>query len=258
MNLFEGDTAALAALANDAQGQRLLRLRFPDGDGPADALMLANRLDASESLSRDFRYRVEVLSDDANIPLEEVMGKMATVELVREDGSLRYFNGYVFAFGFVKTDGGFAYYDMLLGPWLAWLRPGRNQAAFHGLNVAELTGKVFERYLMRDWKSALSGPDPDITYLCQHKESDHNLLHRHWERLGWFYRYEHRADGHTLWLGDDTTSGMPIAGAGASMPFQHQAGSMEDDGVHAWSAVRRPAPGKTTLASFNFKHPRVA
>ncbi|HEV7816307.1 MAG TPA: hypothetical protein VGP06_14550 [Janthinobacterium sp.] len=33
MNLFQGDTAALAALAGDAQNQRLLRLRFPGDRG---------------------------------------------------------------------------------------------------------------------------------------------------------------------------------------------------------------------------------
>jgi type VI secretion system secreted protein VgrG len=53
---------------------------------------------------------VEVLSDNARIPLKQLMGRMVTVELVRGDGSLRYFNGYVFDFKFVKTDGGYAFY----------------------------------------------------------------------------------------------------------------------------------------------------
>jgi type VI secretion system secreted protein VgrG len=60
-----------------------------------------NRLDATEGLSRDFRFTVEVLSNDASIPLTDVQGRMVTISLVREDGSLRYFNGYVFEFQFV-------------------------------------------------------------------------------------------------------------------------------------------------------------
>lgn len=42
------------------------------------------------------------------------------------------------------------------------------------------------------------------------------------------------------------------------MPFQHQAGATEDDGVHNWSTVRRMAPARMTVASFNFKNPRGA
>ena len=39
-----------------------------------------------------------------------------TVELVRDDGTLRYFNGYVFDFRFIKHDAGVAYNDMDLLP----------------------------------------------------------------------------------------------------------------------------------------------
>ncbi|NIA01036.1 hypothetical protein, partial [Massilia sp. CCM 8734] len=68
------------------QNNRLLRLNFPSG-GPAS--LVANRIDAVEGLSRDFHFTVECLSDDPNIALKDVQGKMATVELVREDNSKR-------------------------------------------------------------------------------------------------------------------------------------------------------------------------
>jgi len=261
MNAFQDANpawATLASLVQDMQRDRLLRLHFPHNDAPADATLLANTLDAAESLSCDFCYIVEVLSDNAAIALESVMGKMVCIELVREDGSLRYFNGHVFEFRFLRTDGGFACYEMVLEPWLAHLHLRQNNKAFHGLSVAALTDTVLEDYLMRDYRLAAGGLDPAITYICQHNESDHNLLHRHWEQLGWHYRYEHRHDGHTLWLSDDSTSGQAIDGDIDSMPFQHHAGSQEDDGVHQWGGVRRMAPAQMTVASFNFKNPRSA
>ena len=82
MNLVQDAAERLTALLGDMQGDRLLRLRFPQGDAPADVLMVANALDASESLSRDFSYVVEVLSDSATIALTSVMGKMVTIELL--------------------------------------------------------------------------------------------------------------------------------------------------------------------------------
>lgn len=110
--------AALSAFGGDSQHNRLFRLDFPQQDGPF-AILLANRLEAHEEVSRGYRLKVEVLSDDARIPLKVVMARIVTISLVREDGSLRYFNGYITAFRFARTDGGFAFYEMILEPWPA-------------------------------------------------------------------------------------------------------------------------------------------
>jgi hypothetical protein len=45
------------------QTNRLLRLTFPRDDAPAGALLVANTLDAFEGVSRDFEFKVEILSD---------------------------------------------------------------------------------------------------------------------------------------------------------------------------------------------------
>ena len=113
------------------QTNRLLRLDFPRNDAPPDTLLVANRLHALEALSRDFVYTVEVLSDCPDIPLKSLMAKMATVSLTREDGSTRYFNGYVSTFRFVKNDNGFCFYEMTLTPWLVFLRHRRNSWQRH-------------------------------------------------------------------------------------------------------------------------------
>ena len=71
------------------QYNRILRLAFPNNDAPASQF-LVNKLDAVESLSKDFEFTVELLSDDAGIALKEMQGKLLSIELVRQDGSLRY------------------------------------------------------------------------------------------------------------------------------------------------------------------------
>ena len=73
------DVMSIRALAAvERQHNRMLRLSFPDGDGP-DATLLANTLEASEGLSRPFDYRVELLSDDAHIHLKDLQGRMLCV-----------------------------------------------------------------------------------------------------------------------------------------------------------------------------------
>ncbi|HEY1042284.1 MAG TPA: type VI secretion system tip protein TssI/VgrG [Telluria sp.] len=254
MNLIN-DIAAL--LAGDWQGQRLLRLDFPREDGPA-ARMLVNSIDAEEALSRDFAFHVEVLSDDANIPINAVMGRMVTISLVRDDGTLRYFNGYVTQFGFTKTDGGFAHYRMVLSPWLAFLRLRQDCRLFQNMNLVEICDKTFENYLQRDFQCRLIQQLPDITLAVQYNETDHNHIHRRLEDAGLFYWYEHRYDGHTLWVSDDSTYANPLDGDASTIEYRAESGSIEDDGISHWMPAQVACPMQSTVGSYNFKHASAA
>jgi type VI secretion system secreted protein VgrG len=246
--------AAIQALLNGPQNARLLVLEFPYKDGPK-ATMLAQRLDAYEGLSRDFQFTVEVLSDDARIPLKDVQGKNVTVQLVRPDGEMRYFNGYVFEFRLVRTDGNLAFYNMVLLPWLAYLRLRHDNYLFHDQSLELQTADIFSDYDIADWRVQLTGADEPMTCACQFDETDYNYLHRRWEALGWHYRYEHRADGHTLVLSDDSTTALPIDGPTDEVPWQAEAGSKEEDGLRNWTPVRRIVPASVSMAAFDFKNP---
>ncbi|MFZ3285550.1 MAG: type VI secretion system Vgr family protein, partial [Telluria sp.] len=230
---FGGAAAALLSLRDDPQHKRLLTIDFPRDDGPSDAILLVNKLVAQEDMSRDFRFEVELLSDSARIPLKQVMGKMVTISLVREDGSLRHFNGYVFEFRLIKADGGFAFYGMVLRPWLAMTSLRKNSMSFLGKSVIDITQTTFEHYLDRNWKVRLTRDYPQIVCANQYNETDHNHLDRRWEDAGLHTWYEHRADGHTLWIGDNTALADAIDEGIDSdnpehMPFRSESGSIED------------------------------
>jgi type VI secretion system secreted protein VgrG len=248
---------ALKDLVADRQHARILRLHFVNDDGPA-AIMLCNGLDAFESLSRDFQFNVEILSDDARIELKAVQGKLVTIELVREDGSLRYFNGHVFEFRLDKTDGGYATYQMVLKPWTAYLRLRKNNRMFHGKTVMQQTSLILGEYRLNNWASQVKAPDPAMTDAAQFDESDHNYLHRRWEALGWHYWYEHSKAGHQLILASDSTSAKAIDGPSPAIPWQAAAGSREDDAHATWAPVRRIMPGQYAATGFDFKKPRPA
>jgi len=250
--------AAWSAFSYDAQHDRLLRMHFPRDDGP-DRILLPNRLKAHEEVSRCFRVEAELLSDNAQIPLKTMMGRMVTISLVREDGSLRYFNGYVTEFHFVRADGGFAFYHMVLEPWLAFARLRKDNVSFHGKSVIELTELTFAHYRQADWELHIVDDYPRLTCANQYDETDYNHLHRRWEALGLMYHYEHREDGHTLWLYDNSTLAQPIDPTGiddsGAIPFRDKAGSLEDDGIREWSPARRLGSGLVTLSSFDYKNP---
>lgn len=263
--LLEAGAAALSVFSARSQNTRLMRMIFPHDDGPSNAAMLVNTVRMREELSRDFRIEAEVLSDDAGIPLKSMMGRMVTILLVREDGSVRYMNGYVSTFAFVRSDGGFAYYTMILEPWLAFARLRKDNVSFHHRSVLELTEATFDHYRQHDWTTRLSldYEDKKLTCANQHNETDYNHLHRRWEGAGLHYWYEHRKDGHALILSDNSMQAEPIDmtradGVAGLMHFRGQAGSNEADGIQAWQAIRKVGAGSTTLASFDYKRPRAA
>ncbi|WP_426170451.1 type VI secretion system Vgr family protein [Pseudoduganella sp. R-34] len=241
-------------LISTPQHNRILRLAFPHKDGPA-AQLLVNRLDADEGLSRDFEFTVELLSGSATLELKQLQGKLLCIELVRGDGTLRYFTGYCFAFRLKRTDGAVAFYEAQLGPWLKYLSLRKNSYLFHNKNLHGQTETILGSYgALPDWDWRVAGMDPQMTDACQFAESDHNYLSRRWEAAGLLYWYEHSSTGHKLILTDDSTAAAPIDGSG-SAPFQRHGGATEEDGIGEWSPTRQVMPGSVRLSQYDFKNP---
>lgn len=246
----------LQALLQAHQSTRLLRLSFPRKDGPQATLMV-NRFEGTEYLSRDFEFKVELLSDDAGIELETMHGKLLCVSLVQNDGSLRPFTGYVASFKLVKTDGGIAFYEAVLKPWLAYTRLRRNNRLFHAQNLREQTETIFAGYgSLPVWEWEVAGEQPQLTMATQWDETDHNYLGRRWEAAGYSYWFEHSSDGHTLRVCDDTRAAAPIDGAAPGIRFHGAGGAAEENAIDHWSPLRRWASGQTAVSGFDFKRPR--
>jgi type VI secretion system secreted protein VgrG len=159
------------------QHTRILRLTFPNSDGPLCELVV-NKLNAVESVSRDFEFIIELLSDRANLALKDMVGKLMSVALVQENGTLRYFSGYCFTFS-LKKAGNISHYEATLRPWLHYLTLREDNYLFHNLTLREQTASIFSDYAAHaDWDLRLLGDDPPLTDAMQFRESDHNYLHR--------------------------------------------------------------------------------
>jgi type VI secretion system secreted protein VgrG len=256
-DMTDGIATIERMLLGEQQTNRILLMTFPYGDGP-DALMLANELVAVEGLSQDFMFTVQVLSDDATLQLKDVEGKNVTVQLVRPDGTTRYFNGIVFEFRMVGTDGSLAAYDMVLLPWLAYLRLSHDNRIFHGKSVLDQTRALLDPNVTQDhnWVAHISGEDPAMTEAVMFDDTHYNYLHDRWESRGWYYWYEHTARGHILHLSDNSPLAPPIDGDTPEVPWQAEAGSIEEDAIAGWTPVRRIVASSVRMRSFDYKNPR--
>ncbi|MFC0252737.1 type VI secretion system Vgr family protein [Massilia consociata] len=246
----------LQALLEDYRSTRLLRLSFPGNDGP-HAMLVVNRFEGTEYLSRDFEFKVELLSDDVGIELEAMHGKLLCVSLVQDDGRLRPFTGYVASFKLVKTDGGVAFYEAVLKPWLAYTRLRRNNRLFHAQSLREQAETIFAGYGgLPAWEWEVAGEQPQFTMATQWDETDHNYLCRRWEAAGYSYWYEHSGEGHTLRVCDDTRASAPIDGPSPGIRFHGAGGASEENAIDRWSPLRQWASGQAAVSGFDFKNPR--
>ena len=84
-------------------------------------VLLLQRLVGQESLGRLFEFQLDLLSLDANIELDSLLGTNATVRYQQPKGGTRYFNGFVSEFRYVGERGNYAAYEMVLRPWLWFL-----------------------------------------------------------------------------------------------------------------------------------------
>ncbi len=244
---------SLRELLGDRQNARLLRLSFPNGDAP-EAELLVKRFEGSEWISRDFSFRVELLSDDAQIPLTSLQGKLACVSLVQADGALRPFTGHVSQFKLVRTDGGVAFYEAELVPWFAYARLRRNNRLFHEQSLQQQVQEIFQDYgTVAVWSWNVLGEQPTFTMAAQWDETDHNYICRRLEAAGCVYWYEHTDKGHTLKVADRTILAEPIKGA--EIRFHRDGGSEEEDAIQRWSPLREWVPARAAVSGFDFKAP---
>ena len=235
------------------QHNRLLTLSFPDGKAPYE-ILLVNRLEGEESLSRDFRFVIEILSDNAKLDPNDFVGKLITVKLLRNDGSYRHFNGHIFSFRLVRTDGGIAFYEAEIGPWTRYLTLRKNNRLFLDQAIRGQTATIFSDYgTLPVWEWKVYQKDPSMTMACQFGEHDHNYVHRRWEHMGLCYWYEHTATQHTLIISDPARLEPVIDGESPKIPYQDKAGSQEADGVRTWSFMQQVTSTHIGESTTDFK-----
>ena len=234
---------------------RLLRLHSPLS---GQKRLYVAALEGSSALSNPYQYQLRLLSRHAGIDLQEVMGKSFTVGIKQADGSEHPLNGYVTAFGFDRTDGGLAVYRAQLTPWLWYLGTRITSRIFQDMSALDVLHKVFKDYGgLPDYQLRVNRPPAAETYIVQYDESDLDFVSRLLERYGLFYYFEHRADGHTLVISDDSPDSACCPPQQLHARVRYNAGEHVDtqDTLTALSAQRSFQPSAVALNTFKYTDP---
>ncbi|WP_233161752.1 MULTISPECIES: type VI secretion system Vgr family protein [unclassified Achromobacter] len=258
-------TADLSRLLTAAfeQGNRLLDLSTPLGANR----LLAQAMHGSDHIS-DGGYRLEItaLSDDAHIPLKDLLGQPAQLSLQSALGrdAPRVWHGHVTQAWFDGANGGLARYRLRLEPWLAFLRERRDSYVFQDMNVCDIVESIFNDYrnqgtLTPAWRWTLK--DRSVyakrSLTIQYRESDFDFVERLLAEEGLYYWIEHQAGqgdsagSHTVVIADYNDAFK--AGPQESVRFHRADVTETEDTMQRWGRTRRWLTNGVRLASWDYR-----
>jgi type VI secretion system secreted protein VgrG len=231
-----------------------MRLTTPLGPDKLEV----GRFDGTERLGRLFEYKLDLRSEDAEIPLKDVLGQTVTVSVELTDGSKRYFNGCVTDFSYQGTDGRLAVYSATMRPWLWFLSRTADCRIFQEKKAPDIIKEIFADHGFSDYEDALTRTYPTRNYCVQYRETDLDFVSRLMEKEGIYYYFKHEDGKHTLVLADGYSSHEPQPHNPVKYfpPDDHE-GLREEDHIQAWSVRQTVVPGQFTLRDFDFEKPKA-
>lgn len=233
------------------QATRQIGIETPLGQ---DALILRS-FQGREEISKLFAFELDLVSEEATIKYDDIVGQVVTVRVNLADGSSRYWNGYVSRFVQAGQDSNVAVYHATVVPWLWFLDQTTDCRIFQSKSAPDIIKQIFQEYGFKDFSLSLYGDFVKRDYCVQYRESDFNFVSRLMEEEGIFYFFQHAEGKHTLVLGNDPAAHKPCPNQD-SVRYEGSAGGWQDDDVvMQWLQEQEVRPGTFTSTDYNFETP---
>jgi type VI secretion system secreted protein VgrG len=236
---------------------------FRIGEAERDVLLVTG-FTGTEGISELYHFRLDLVSDDAEIDLTAQVGKPGTLEIRGAAGS-RYVHGIVRRFerageGINKTN-----YAAEIVP-AQWLLTRRTKSRiFQEHNCADMTVPGIVKKVLQDagipednYRFALEASYATREYVVQYRESEMDFISRLMEEEGIFYFFEHTADGYAMVIGDSQVAHVPLP-TDPEIPFRDPSGLVPDkEFVFSLRESHQIQHGAVCLDDFNFEQPTMA
>lgn len=267
-DLFDSLLADLSSLGG-RQHARLLRLHTQLGPD----VLLAERAEITQSIGpvasgAPDRIELLALSRNAHLQAGDLLGQPVLLELLTSHSrtELRPFHGHVTAFRLLGSDGGYARYQLVIEPWLAFLSSRVDAWTFQNQSVLDILGAVFAEYAGQGAVNAAYRFDiadasvyPVLSTLSQYNESDLDFVHRLMADNGLFCWWEHTGNpgdpallgSHTLVIADHNGAFAP--NAQPDIRFTQSATVMKEDSITQWHGHRRIGASSLNTASWDYR-----
>jgi type VI secretion system secreted protein VgrG len=200
-----------------------------------DGVLLLETFQGKETLGTPYRYKLTLLSEGHDIPVDKVLGQSLTVHLKLDTGDPRFFNGIVTYFGKVGVSMRYTRYVVILCPKLALFDHARDCRIFFGQDAPALATEVLAQRGFSDVDSgSLKSDYRKREYCVQYRETDFNFIQRLLEEDGIYYFFKHENDKHTLVLADSATAHAKAPGYEAVLYLPKERKQTREE-EHFWS-----------------------
>ena len=243
-----------------SQNTRLLRIETRLDT----AMLVPERAVVREAVNQPFEISVDCLATDAQLALDELIGEPVSLRLVRPDGSLRPWHGFVVDARHLGADGGLARYRLVLRPWLHFLTLRRDSFAFQDKTALQIIEEVFADHPAANWRIEVTEPLRTRSLCMQYRETDAEFVLRLLAEEGLSFHFEH-LDGqaladadrrghaqHVMVITDRQSSRADLGPLRYTRP-DVRLGARPQDGISAFAAHRSAGPNAVALGAWNYK-----
>lgn len=221
--------------------------------------LLLTAFTGEEELSRLFQFDLSLVSMDADIAADKIVGTNLTFSIDYGDGSQkRYFNGFVqrFVAGDESPEGERVYRAAVV-PWLWFLTQTTDCRIFQEMTVVEIIEQIFDDLGFSDFDtSQISGTHPTREYCVQYRESDFEFVTRLMEEEGIFYFFKHEDGKHEMVMADSTGAYVDCEESAVDYPAEELASGMVTPHILSWEHAYEFRTGAWAHTDYNFKTPK--
>ncbi|WP_339720030.1 type VI secretion system tip protein TssI/VgrG [uncultured Paraglaciecola sp.] len=232
-----------------AQENRLIAISTPLGENE----LALYKAEIVEDLAKPFSIKVELVSENDNISLDDIMGQNVTVRLNTAD-NVRFFNGFVTEFHQLPNNDRYSRYGATIRPWFWFLNLSENCRIFQEKSYPDIISVIFDELGFSDYEIKLTGTYQPQEYVVQFNESNFNFVTRLMEQEGIYYYFEHTDGKHTFIMADDNTV-LPDSGDVTFYQHKEVNNVIEIECISMWENYRQLVTGGIRLSDFDFETP---
>jgi type VI secretion system secreted protein VgrG len=240
-------------MSNYTQEGGLFKIDTPLGK---DVLLLRG-FKGTESISRLFRFELDLLSENSSISYPDIVGKNVTISLKQPDESYRYINGVISRFAQHATEEQFTAYRAEMVPWLWLLTRNADCRIWKNKSIPDIIIEVFNDLGFNDYTNSLQSSYDPREYCVQYRESSFNFVSRLMEQYGIFYFFKHEQGKHTLVMADSPTAHSSCPGQ-SSIRHVAVSGGPQEDVITEWHIEQELRTGKYSHTHYNFETPSTS
>lgn len=233
---------------------RMLRMK---GSFSNEKVFLKNAR-VEEGLSKLTETRIEFLSSDTSLDLQDFIGTVITLELDEDSSTKQYFTGTCISVEYIGLYQGLQQFVAELRPWFWFLTKSRNNRIFQEKSVPDIITQVLGDYgFSADMEKKLSGTYKSRLYCVQYRESDFDFLSRLMQEEGIYYYFKSEDGKLKMVFADSVSAHSPIPKhAEIEFHFREEAYRRRDDHIFDWADGAGVTGGKVTIDDYDFTSPK--